>query len=333
MKNPVQVILMRGKHPECIHEIHVAVCDAEGQLTHEWGDPHYETYWRSGAKPFQVLPILLHDGIEKFNFSNKDLAIMSSSHSGEPEHIKQVKEILGKIGCTEKDLECGVMRPLNREVAEKMLISREPFTAIHNTCSGKHAGMLALAKLLNIDTKGYIRPDHPVQIEMKEAIARSVDIPSSYIDAGVDGCGVPVFWLAISGMARGYGKLADPQKAHMSDDFTQALGKIQKAIQENPFYIAGTERFETVLMEETKGKLLAKSGTDGIFCVSHLPSSEGLVLKVVDGNSRAFAPATLSLLKEMNWISGEEYLALWNKSVSPLKNHRGDLIGDVQVIF
>lgn len=333
MKNPVQVILMRGKHSECIHEIHVAVCDAEGQLTHEWGDPHYETYWRSGAKPFQVLPILLHGGIEKFNFSNKDLAVMSSSHSGEPEHTKQIKEILEKIGCTEKDLECGIMHPLNREIAEKILISSESFTALHNTCSGKHAGMLALAKLLNVETKRYIEVDHPVQIEMKEAIARSVDIPSSYINTGIDGCGVPVFLLAISGMARGYGKLATPQKAHMATDFTHALEKIQKAIQENPFYIAGTERFETILMEEMKGEILAKSGTDGIFCVSHLPSSEGLVLKVADGNSRAFAPATLSLLKEMGWITKEEYLNLWGKSVFLLKNHRGDLIGDIQVIF
>lgn len=333
MKNPVQVILTRGKHPECIHEIHVAVCDAEGQLVNEWGDPHYETYWRSGAKPFQVLPVLLHGGVEKFNFSNKDLTVMSSSHNGEPEHILQVKGILEKIGCTEKDLECGVMRPFSTEVTEKMLISGEPFTELHNTCSGKHAGMLALAKLLNVETAGYIAPDHPVQIEMKEAIARSIDIPASYIETGIDGCGVPVFWLAISAMARGYGKLAAPQKAHMADDFTCAVEKVQKAILENPFYIAGTKRVETILMEETKGKILAKLGTDGIFCVSYLPSAEGLVLKVVDGNSRAFAPAVLSLLKEMNWITKEEYLILWKKLVSPLRNQRGDLIGDIQVIF
>lgn len=333
MAKSMRVILTRGERPECIHEIHVAVCAADGQLTHQWGDPHYETYWRSGAKPFQVLPLILEKGEEKFQLTSQDIAVMSASHSGEEAHVRQVRSILEKIGCREEDLECGPMSPLNRVAAKELQKKGIKATEIYNTCSGKHSGMLALARLLKVDTKGYSQSEHPVQVAMKEGIARSTDLPSAYIPTGIDGCGVPVFWLSLSSMARAYGKLASPDQAHLSDEMTYALTKIRDSMSSYPFLVAGTHRIETLMMEKAAGRLVAKSGTDGIFCISHLPTGEGLVLKAVDGAARALAPAALALSKELGWLSSGEYEALWNESIHPLKNCRNDIIGNFEVSF
>lgn len=333
MEKTMKVILTRGDRPECVHDIHVAVCTAEGQLTQEWGDPHYETYWRSGAKPFQVLPLLLEQGEKVFHLLPQDIAVMSASHSGEAAHVAQVRSILEKIGCSEKDLECGPMVPLNHRAAKELQEQGIPATEIYNTCSGKHAAMLALAKLLKIETTGYSQPDHPVQIAMKEGIARSTDLPPAYIPTGVDGCGVPVFWLALSSMARAYGKLANPEKAHLSDEMTDALTKIRDSMGTHPFLVAGTHRIETLMMEKAAGRLVAKSGTDGIFCISHLPTSEGLVLKVADGAARALAPAALELSRELGWLTLTEYQELWHEVIHPLKNCRNEIIGNFEVSF
>ena len=333
MKDVLQVVLTRGGRPECIHRTDVAILQNDGTLKASWGNPEYQTYWRSGAKPFQVLPLLLAGGQSAYNLNLKDIAVMSASHSGEPIHVEQVRSILKRIGCTEEDLECGTMAPLNRRVAKAMVANGEAYGSIHNTCSGKHASMLALARILGVETKGYSAPEHPVQQLMLRTIAEATETPLEDVHIGVDGCGVPVFWLSLSGMAKAYAKLADPDQIGLSGDWVDALKCIRDAMASEPLLVAGTGRIEATLMAKTKGRVIAKSGTDGIFCLAHPESKQGLVLKVEDGAPRALNPAVLALCQELGWITQEEYQELWALHIRPLVNHRGDVIGDTEVVL
>jgi L-asparaginase II len=333
MGNPIQIIFNRNEKPECVHLAHAALCDVQGQLIKGWGDPYYETYWRSAAKPFQTLALLMNDKCKKWDFTNTELAVMASSHNGEEQHIKAVQSILKKIDCSENLLECGVMVPIYVEVVSGVNEPLATYSSIQHMCSGKHAMMLALAKALGVPTKNYKDVNHPVQIAIKNEIARSIDFPVDYISEGVDGCGTPVFWIDLTAMARAYAKIAAPEKAYLAPEFEAALRTIETAMTTEPFMVAGTNRIETDLMEKSEGNLLAKSGADGVFCVANLAKGEGLSLKIADGGLQAVGPAVLTLLAELQWIHNDLYSELWTKYAPNQLNYSGQPVGTISVIL
>ena len=333
MEKSLEINFLRGEKLESVHRIHGALCSAEGQLMDSWGDPHYESYWRSGAKPFQIVPVLLRGGREKFSLKAEDIAVMSSSHNGELRHVERVLSLLKRAGVDEDMLECNPAHPLLLEAAFEVARKGEAFRKVHHCCSGKHTGMILLAQLMEVEEASYRKSGHPVQVEIKNAIARSIDFPSDYIEIGIDGCGVPVFWMSISSMARAYAKLAAPEKAYLAEDLTEALNEIREAMKKAPFFVAGSNRFETELMEATNGEIVAKFGNEGIFCMAHSKSAEGLVLKVEDGSFQAMAPAALALARQLGWISEEIYGSLWERELKALKNHWGEQVGGIQAIL
>lgn len=333
MGNPIQIIFNRSGKPECVHLGHAALCDVQGQLVQGWGDPYYETYWRSAAKPFQTLALLMNDKFAEWNFTEAELAIMASSHNGEEAHGETVRSILKKINCPESLLECGVMVPFYIDAIPGVAKPLTAYSPIQHMCSGKHSMMLALARALGVSPENYKDADHPVQIAIKKEVARSIDFPVDYIAEGVDGCGTPVFWMDMTAMARAYAKLAAPEKAYLAADFEIALQTIERAMIAEAFMVAGTNRIETDLMEKSKGNLLAKSGSDGVFCIANLVSGQGLSIKIVDGDSRAIAPVALTLLAELEWIHSDLYDELWRKYAPDQLNHCGQSIGSISVIL
>jgi L-asparaginase II len=270
--------------------------------------------------------------MEKFGFDGGDIAVMTASHNGEERHVERIRGIFAKMGCKVEALDCGAAAPMYWPAAKKLLEEGEAFGQIHNPCSGKHSSMIALALLKGYEIKGYIMPEHPVQKEMIEAVSDVTGLNERNIRIGVDGCGVPVFGLPIYNMAVAYSKLALPRDVK-TESRREALLKVAAAMTSYPFYVAGSGRLDTLLMEATKGRLVAKLGAEGVYCIGVIGEGIGIALKIEDGSSRAIDVIVLELVKRLELVSGTEYERLKEDCKSEVRNHRKDIIGEIRACF
>jgi L-asparaginase II len=324
--------VMRGKEVESIHRGNLAVLDDDNNIIYSVGDPYARTYWRSAAKPFQALPMIEAGGIERFGFDDEELAVMTASHGGEEGHVAKIKSILDKMGCGVEVLDCGVSAPLYWPHAREMIEKGEEFGQIHNPCSGKHSSMIALALIRGYDIKGYIKPDHPVQREMLDVVADIAGLDREDIRLGVDGCGVPVFGLPVYNMAVAYSKLSRPKKIK-TPARRDALIKVGGVMTGNPYYVAGKSRFDTTLMETTKGRLVAKLGAEGVYCVGVMGEGIGIALKIDDGSSRAIGTVIIELLGRLGLLTDVEFNKLKDSCKTEITNHRREIIGEIKTVF
>lgn len=333
--------LTRGQIVESVHCGSAAVCDSSGQLIAWYGDPESITYLRSTAKPFQALPFIEAGGDRTFNLSLAEIAIMCASHSGTDLHIATVRSLQSKVGIEESELLCGVHPPYD-EATQQQLRQRgeQPAPNRHN-CSGKHSGMLAFARLRNWPTANYIDPNHPLQREILVTLAEMADLPGENIAIGIDGCSAPNYALPLKNCALAYARLCDP--ADLPQRRAQACRKITSAIVENPVLIAGQGRFDTRLMEVTRGKVISKGGAEGYQGVGIMPGvltpdapGIGIALKIGDGDARGRArPAvTLEILHQLGAITPEEFESLSEFGPRfPITNWRNVLVGEARTCF
>lgn len=322
----------RGGKVESLHRGDVAVVDVKGKIIDQVGDPERPMFWRSAAKPFQLLPFVEQGGIEKFQMTDAEVALMASSHSGEPEHVELVRRALAKVGLTTDCLDCGPAKPMNSRAAKALMLQKQPYQPVHNPCSGKHTGMLALATMLAIPIQGYTEPEHPVQKMMLAAVAESAGLQPSEVEIGIDGCGVPVFYLPLNHMALAYARLAKPEDGNWGGRET-AVRTIRDAMLNHPSVVAGTGRIDTVLMSLTKGRILAKIGAEAVYCLASVPDGIGITFKVEDGSYRAINPVVIGVLNRLGLLSKTEHETLLEQFPPILKNHRGDIIGTVETMF
>ena len=262
------VVVERAGLVESVHRVHVAVVDSEGRLTASVGDAERVVFHRSTAKPFQAVPLVDDKVAERFGLTSEDLALCCSSHNGEPEHESLAQSILSKAGLDDSDLECGPHLPLDETTAQALLRTGGSPRSIHNNCSGKHAGMLALAVAHGWPTRGYIRPEHPVQVRMVSEMGRWTRLQKDEIGLGQDGCGVVSFATPLASLAGGFARLggADgPPK------------QIVAAMCAHPFLVAGTGRFGTALGDAAEGRLFGKTGRRG--CLRWVPQTEASDLR------------------------------------------------------
>ncbi len=324
--------VVRGGLVESQHRGHLVITDRDGTVTFSLGNPDHVTYWRSAAKPFQALPLLERQVIKKYNLSSQDVALFTSSHNGEEQHTEAIHRLLSKLGLSESDLDCGISAPMHLPTAKKILASGNAFTAYHNACSGKHCGMLALALLLEAPLAGYIQPDHPVQQEMLQTICQCTSLSPDKVRLGVDGCGVPVFSLPLRHMAMAYARLSLPQ-GYFEPHRLEAMNIIRQSMTQYPFYVAGTDRLDTLLMEVSQGKLVAKLGSEGIYCIGIVDEGIGLALKIEDGNSRAIDPVVIQVLRQLGYLNEDAFEKLQHLWQPIVMNHRGDKIGHLEIGF
>lgn len=316
------VEVWRGSVVESRHRVSVAVVDAQGRLRALAGDPDAITFARSAVKPIQALP-LVEDGVaDRYEFTEPELAICCASHNGEPRQVEAAREILRKIGADEQALACGPHIPMGKAAARALAnVGRQP-GRIHNNCSGKHAGMLALARYYSWPLAGYHLAEHPVQRRMQAEMSRWSGVPRDDISLAVDGCGVITFALPLSRLAAAFAAFATA--ARRSDN---GPSRIVQAMTRNPEYVAGAERLCTDLMRVARGRIFAKVGAEGIYCAG-IPGAElGVALKVEDGAKRAAEPALIGVLKALALLSDEEVGQLENYAESEILNTRGDRVG------
>jgi len=335
MGSTILAKVVRGDTLESVHRGHLVVMDGSGEVIHSLGEPDLVTYFRSAAKPFQALPMIVSGAAEYFGFTDDEIAMACASHSGEPFHVEVVARMLGKIGCTEGDLKCGTHLPFNEAEANRLLRSGERPNPLQNNCSGKHTGMLAFAKHIGADPKTYDAVDNPIQRQILKTVSAFAELPVGEVRIGVDGCAVPNFALPLAAMARCFANLINPA-ARFGEDVKKACRRIVAAMSGNPRLIGGTERLDTMIMDATPGELISKVGAEGVWLAAVLPcdnfpSGLAIALKIEDGDDRRGRPvAAVEVLRQLDVLPED---ALREISPMTIKKRRGDLVGRVEASF
>ena len=262
-------------------------------------------YLRSCAKPLQAT-LLIDYGID---LTEEELALCCGSHAGEECHIRVAKQILDKFEIDESYLKCGVHAPLARSMQDKMLLSGEKARAIHNNCSGKHIGFLVICKKKGWDMGTYDKPEHPLQIAIKNKINNMCEITLNY-PVTTDGCGVPILSMPLKNMLIGYKNLLQYEK-------------IINAIQKYPYIFGGENRLDTEIIEKTQG-LIAKVGAGGLCIVFNVKEQIGFVVKINDCSMEARRFAVLEMINRLGWGNIE-----FDKTIKTL---HGQVIGEIKII-
>jgi L-asparaginase II len=316
------VELWRGDLVESCHRVLVAVSDATGRLLAAAGDPFRPVWLRSSAKPFQAAAAFASGAFDDLAPSDEEVAIACGSHGAEEAHLEVVRSLLARLGLDEGKLLCGTHPPLDPAAARRV---GDRLSPIHHNCSGSHAAMLALAVRLAVPVESYLEPSGPVQRRILEALAALCDLAPERIPVAPDGCSALTFALPLRAAATAFARLARPEKAPPA--LRPALSRIAAAMGSRPWYVAGTGRFDTLLAEATGGRLVAKSGAEGVQGVADRATGLGLFLKVADGASRAVAPAALEALRWAGMIDDEALARLEALRRPALANHAGRVVG------
>ena len=202
------------------------------------------TFLRSAAKPFQAIPLVADGAADRFKVSSEELALACASHNSEPAQVALVGPWLERIGCNEADLACGPHRPLWRDLAlpsETRDLTEVPRTPVASNCSGKHTGMLTLARHRAWPVAGYEDATHAVQRRCLEEMARWAGLSQGEIAVAVDGCAVSCFAIPLVRMAVAFARLGTSEEP--------SARRVAAAMMKHPDVVAGRGRLCTAAMQ------------------------------------------------------------------------------------
>ena len=285
MLNPVLVEVTRGSRVESRHRGAVAVCDADGGLALGLGDIDTPVFPRSAVKALQALPLVESGIADRFGLSAAELALACASHSGEDAHVACAAGMLAKAGLGPAALECGAHWPMSDIAARALASSGAQPSALHNNCSGKHAGFLCLACGMDADRRGYVGADHPVQREVKAVIGSLTGTAPDEKQRGIDGCSIPTYAVPLRALALGFARFG--AGLGMGPKRAAASARLRTAVAAHPFLVAGTGRFDTDIMTLLGARAFTKTGAEGVFCACFPELGLGVALKCDDGAARA----------------------------------------------
>ena len=304
------VQLLREGIVESTHKVHAVACDARGRVLASAGDPELGTFIRSSLKPFQAMSVTGTGTLDHFNLTDRDLAIICSSHHGTIEQTRQAFNILWRCDVDPAALQCPV--------------PDDKTTPLAHNCSGKHAGMLAVCKQKGWSLDGYMQRSHPVQKLVVSRIAELLGMPADEFICAHDNCGVPTYLMQLSQMATLFAKLTSGDSLEME--------RIVRAMTHYPEMIAGPEGFDTQLMQLTEGELVSKAGAEGVQCIGRVGEGMGIAIKAVDGSKRAKYATAVYLLKQFGWITPDVSETLSDKFMMPGKYTRVEVVGEMSMI-
>lgn len=338
------VEIRRGLITESLHRGFLCAIDGREHVVAAIGEAEKAiTYLRSSAKPFQAIPLIASGAADRFGFSPEEIAICCGSHSSESIHTETVTGMLHKIGLTPASLKCGTHEPFSSSVTQQLRSSGQKPTALHHNCSGKHTGMLALAIHLGAQVKEYDQIDNPVQIEIARTVSLFSGIAMNDLIIATDGCGVPTFAMTVKSMALMYARLANIEAGNGWDPgvfIASAAKRIFTAMATHPEMVGGTqERLDTEIILTTAGQVISKIGAEGVYAAAvksneQWPDGLGIVLKIENGDDRYVRLiAVIEALTQMGILPKNKPDNLAQFDRSALKNHRGDIVGEVCPCF
>ena len=320
--------ISRGGIVESVHHGSVAVVDRDGRLLYAAGEPEVVTFTRSSLKPLQALPFVAAGGLDRFHYTEPETALLCASHSGEPRHVEAAAAMLAKAGNNVQDLQCGTHPPMQFE-ARGEVPPPPPYSPLAHNCSGKHSGMLAHCAACGYGRHDYLAPAHPLQQEIRTAVAYMAGIPEDALHAGIDGCSAPNYAMPLARLALAFARLATA-----TDDakYGKAPRQLANAMTAYPEMVSGERRSDLALTRAGRGDWVCKIGAEGVQAIGVRSRGWGIVLKVADGTRRGLYPATVATLDQLGLLDAEarHMLAPWGTPT--LRNYRGTAVGDARGI-
>lgn len=306
----LEVRLLREGIIESRHQVQAVVCDDRGRVLSVAGNAETATFVRSALKPFQALAVTTTGTLERYNLTDRDLAIICSSHKGTVEQVRQVFNILWRADIDPSVLQCPTPEG-----------KRSP---LQHNCSGKHAGMLAVCQQRRWPLNNYLQRNHPVQQLILGKVAELLRMPAEEFIRAHDDCGAPTYLMQIGQMASLYAQLASGSSLDME--------RIVRAMTHHPVMISGNAEFDTELMRLTQGEIVSKAGAEGVLCIGRIGEGMGLAIKVMDGAKRAKYAVAIHLLKQMGWISPSVSEVLSESFMVLGKFTRLEVIGELSLL-
>lgn len=277
----LEVRLLREGIIESTHHVQAAVCDNRGRVLSVAGNSETATFVRSALKPFQALAVTTTGTLERYDLTDRDLAVICSSHQGTIEQARQVFNVLWRCDIDPSKLQCPI--PEGKK------------SPLQYNCSGKHAGMLAVCQQRHWPLETYLRRKHPVQQLIMSKVSELLAMPAEEFISARDDCGAPTYFMQLGQMASLYAQLASGDNLDME--------RIVRAMTHHPVLVAGEGKFDTELMRLTEGEVVSKSGAEGVQCLGRVGEGMGLAIKVIDGAKRAKYAVAIHLLKQLGWIT------------------------------
>lgn len=285
MENPVLVEVLRGATVESRHRGAVAVVDADGGVALGIGDVERPVFPRSAVKAIQALPLVESGAADAYGFGRRELALACASHSGEPEHAALAAAMLERAGLDAGALECGAHWPSRQEAALDLAGQGKRPTALHNNCSGKHAGFLCTCRHAGLGHRGYVAIGHEIQQGVRDAMEAVTGAAHGVENCGTDGCSIPTYAVPLKSLARGFARMATG--VGLGETRARAAKRLIDACMAEPFLVAGTDRLDTRLMRAAGGRVMVKIGAEGVYCGAIPELGLGIALKCDDGAARA----------------------------------------------
>ena len=328
--NPILAQSVRGEVVDNIYRGAFAVF-SKGEIVRKGGNIDRPYFMRSSEKPFQAAVIVESGAADSFGLIDEEIAVIAGSHSGEDFHVAAVRSMLKKGGLDEAHLLCGVHPPLHEPSRDALIRNGKPFSAVHNNCSGKHAGMLLLAKHFGAPIENYLTPGHPVQQRIREHISLLAGCDAGRIGIGVDGCGVPTYAFPISTMAKAYANLSSPDR--LPEKFAEACRRVISCVQRYPLPYAGHGRYCTEIVETTGARLIPKVGAEAVYAVGVVDAHTGIAVKIESGIDLGYRGFLVTLMRNMDIITEAEAQRLAKHVRQPLLNRRGEETGYIEAVI
>ena len=328
MPDQLLVEVTRNDVVESQHFGSAVVCDAGGTVLHGWGDIEKLIFPRSALKPLLAIDLVNSGASEHFSLSDAEISMACASHQGEPMHQQVVTAWLDRLGLTEDSLACGAVLPDDIDSAHKLLIAGQQGCRVHHNCSGKHVGFLTTALHLKMPLEDFHLVGHPLQQLSINGLSDLAGTNVSDYPSGIDGCGFPAPTMPLFRLALMVARFANP--AELADDRAQAIYRIQQAIIREPLYAAGHGTVVSELNQVTHGRVLAKTGAEGILTAALPEQGLGIALKIADGSARARSAALLAILDYLGALTEAEKKQLQAHSAPPIENSRGLVVGEIR---
>ena len=325
MNLPVVIEVMRGERVESAHCGSGAVLDTDGGVLLAFGDVETPVFPRSAVKAFQALPLFESGAADRFGLTDREIALAVASHQGEALHVETAAGMLATAGAQVSDLACGVHWPSRTAAAHPLAKSGAEPSALHNNCSGKHAGFLCLACAEGWPSHGYEENGHPVQREVKAALETMTGETLDERRRGLDGCSIPTWAISLKGLALGFARFGAGQG--LPPARAAVARRIRNAVAAQPFFVAGTGNFDTEAMQLLGARLFIKTGAEGVYCAALPELGLGLAVKAQDGAKRAAQGMIATMVAMLLPMDVVTRAAFDNFTFAPMTNWRGSAVG------
>jgi L-asparaginase II len=318
--------VIRGDGIDAVHCAAIAVVDRRSRLTHRLGDPKQPFFARSALKPLQALPLVRSGACEHYGFGPREIALACASHNGTDEQRSVVESMLARLGLDASALGCGTEIPIGRRLRAEAPRAGADDDPLRHNCSGKHAGFLAVSRMLGQPAASYLDPEGPTQQAVRRAVAEGCELDPDQLGFGIDGCSAPNFALPLHNLALGFKNLA-----------ASAAGgypSIRASLLAEPQLVSGEGRLDLDLARAFPERVVNKGGAEAVLALGITEPPLGIAIKVLDGGARALGPILVETLKQLGLVRDLAEVPTLARHERPLlTNARGIAVGRLEPVF